>query len=271
MVHYCLFYQEYMMHYLLLCLFFLFQVPDADSNINLNAGDANTAPQMATNAPTGTKWGYYYFLILNDNNIQKELRLSPSQLADMAKLREIFFTARAISKQAEDKDIDAKNHSKPQVPKEPPKKILGQLGAPTMAILTKDQKGRLDQIIFQLRKAEIFFYPEIAEEFRFSADQLKESQSVRSWMIGEAKKLHDEYVVKNKNSKEYRKRMLILLDEGRDRIVKSFSPEQLKKLEAMEGDKINFNLYDLNFYMRQEKPSDNPPSSPKEDVPKKVG
>jgi hypothetical protein len=234
---------------LILCLFFVFQIHDLDPDSAMKADDVKNIPQKPSiNSPEGTKWGYYYFLILIDKNVQNELQLSPSQLARFSKLKEEFLDSRRTAKPAEKnaKD-DEKKSSEPPVKKESPTNRIGSLSTQAVEILSEDQKHRLAQIIFQLRKIEVFFYPDITKDFNLSTEQLNEVESIRSWILEESKKLHEEYIVKKKDSKEFQKQTQKLLEEGQNRLVKSFSDEQFKKLEVMEGKKISFNRNDLNF------------------------
>jgi hypothetical protein len=241
-----------MCQFLLFIILFL-QNHDLNSDVGGENIDVTPMPQKTSiNMPAGTKWGYYYFLILNDKNVQKELLLSPSQLADLSKLNEKFFASRNFSKTTKNNpDNSDKNNPAPHIADQSPGKIIGQLSLQAVEVLDEKQKQRLPQIIFQLRKVEIFFYPEITEDFNFTAEQLKEAETTRSWIIDEAKKLHEEYIVKKKDSKQFQKQTLKLLEEGRSRLVKSFSPEQLNKLKEMEGEKIPFNRNDLNFLLRR--------------------
>jgi hypothetical protein len=250
------------MHQLILCLFLLAQNSDLDSDNAIKADDAKNTPQMASiNTPDGTKWGYYYFLILIDKNVQNELQLSPSQLARLSKLTEEFLASRQIPKPAENnaKD-DAKNSSEPPIKKESPTKLIGRLSTQAIEILSEDQKHRLEQIIFQLRKVEIFFYPDITKYFNLTTEQLKEIESIRSSIIEESKKMYKEYIVNKKDSKEFQKQTLKLLEEGQNRLTKSFSDEQLKKLKAMEGKKIPFNRNDLDFTLSRKNTKDKVPA-----------
>jgi hypothetical protein len=251
------------MRLLLLCLILLFQThdPDAD-NATQAEGVKNTRQKTSLKMPQGTKWGYYYFLILNDKIIQKELQLSPSQLDRLSKLRDEFFVGRTISQQDEpNAQGDEKKNSQSSISKDSPSKLIGQLSTQSLEMLSEDQKQRLGQIIFQLRKIEIFFYPDVIKDFKLSDEQLNEVESIRSWILDESKKMHEEHILKKNDSKEFQKRTQKLLEEGQNRLVKSFSEEQLKKLAAMEGKKISFNRNDLNFTMRRGNTTDKVPEN----------
>jgi hypothetical protein len=258
--YYCLLFQDKFMRLLILCLF-LFQNHDLDSDNAIKVDDVkSTVQKTSINTPDGTKWGYYYFLILSDKKVQSELQLSPSQLSRLSKLTEDFIASRKLPKPVEtNAKGDAKNNSQPPIKKESPMKLIGQFSTQAVEILSEDQKHRLAQIIFQLRKIEIFSYPDIAKDFNLSAEQQNEIESIRSWILEEAKKLHGEYIVKKKDSKEFQKQTQKLLEEGQNRLIKSFSDEQLKKLEVMEGKKIPFNRNDLNFTLRQTNTTDKAP------------
>jgi hypothetical protein len=249
------------MQQLILCLFLLFQIHELDPDYSTQADDSKNVPQKTPiNTPEGTKWGYYYFLILTDKNVQNELQLSPSQLARLSKLTDEFIDNRMMPNPSDknEKD-DAKNNSKPPVKKGSPTKLIGRLSTQAVEILSEDQKHRLAQIIFQLRKIEVFFYPDIIKDFNLSAEQLKEIDSIRSWILEESKKLHEEYIVKKKDSKEFQKQTQKLLEEGQNRLIKSFSGEQLKKLEMMEGKKVPFNRNDLNFTLSRKNTTNKTP------------
>ena len=141
------------MQHLFSCICILFigadLVPDNTTNTDEQNAALRTTP---VNQPLGGKWGYYYFLLLNDENVRNELRLTPSQLDDLSKMTEDFLARRI---KAEPPQNDAKspenNPSDPRITNRSPTKLLNQLGIQAAAMLTEDQKWRLDQIIFQLR------------------------------------------------------------------------------------------------------------------------
>ncbi len=200
----------------------------------------------------GAKWGYYYFLILLDANVQRELALTRTQLDKCEILKGEFLdhVARRAGAQGDTKPA-RKNGAAAKGEKAEPTDSAGPLSDKALAFLTDRQRIRLGQVIFQLRKMEIFYYPEVAKFLELTAEQTKEAAAIRRWTADEAKKLRTLFLQKRKTSREVQKGVVSLLEKGRARFVKAFSPEQLRKLESLQGKEISFDQTDLNFVVRR--------------------
>jgi hypothetical protein len=202
-------------------------------------------------SPPGTKWGYYYFLILLDRNVQKEVALTGAQLDNFEVLKGDFLDhlARRTDTQA------AKDREKPRRKdrgtsageKDASASRIALLSNKAVALLTDRQKIRLGQIIFQLRKVEAFYYPEVAKFLELSDEQTKEVAAIRRRTADDAKKLRAQFAQKRKTSRDVQKGTVALLEEGCTRLLKTFDAEQVRKLESLEGKKISFDQTDLNF------------------------
>jgi hypothetical protein len=218
-----------------------------------------TASDPLRKTPEGIKWGYYYFLLLLDPNVQREIRLTSSQLNAVEALKNEYLdrSSRQPSGDVERdraKSSPTTKNAAPAISKESSADLFALLSNKAVKLLTDQQRRRLGQVIFQLRKVEIFFYPEITGYLEFTQEQTKEVAAIRLSIIREARKLHAQYIVKEKDSREFQKRTVRLMEEGRLSLLKNFSPEQARKLESLEGRTISFDQTNLRFDMRRENP-----------------
>jgi hypothetical protein len=215
------------------------------------------AADAAKKTPAGAKWGYYYFLLLMDPHVQKEMKLTPSQFNGIDALKGEFFDRsdrqRKIELARNREELFPKKEPMSPIQEESSGDIFGLLSNKAVTLLTDRQKTRLGQVILQLRSVEIFFYREIAKYLEFNQRQTKETDAIRLWLIDEATKLHARYIMDEKNSQEFQKQTVKLFQEGRSRVLKTFTPEQLRRLKSLEGEAISFDQTHLKFEIRRDK------------------
>jgi hypothetical protein len=217
----------------------------------------STVADASATTPPGTKWGYYYFLLLLDPNVQKEVGLAKPQLDRIETLKADFLDR--VKDQAkgsaagEGATPRAKNNARAAVPEKagPTVDLFGPLSNKAINLLSDRQKVRLGQVIFQLRTIEIFFYPEVAKYLEFTGNQNKEVAAIRLALIDELRAMHARYVVKEKNSLEFQRQSFRLMQDGRARLLKTFNAEQIHELKGLEGKKIPFDQTNLKFEMHR--------------------
>jgi hypothetical protein len=255
-----------------LCCLFIVQV--LASVLFQNNTDSNSISSAKVNSKrtTASKWGYSYFSLLIDKRIQSELDMSESQRNDLKKLEEKLFeeifknNPHKFNETKQQRNFDDKldqNKEDEDIEKGKKTNFFNELSIESKRILNEEQKKRLDEIIFQLKNVEIFFYPDIVSSFHFSKSQIKEIEQIHDALIKRAAELREKYILKEKKPQEFKKQLLKCMDEGKGQFLKSFSSEQMAKFETMEGKKIDFDQTDLNFSMRRKK-SDIKPDPQKE-------
>ena len=130
-----------------------------------------------------------------------------------------------------------KNGAAAKGEKAEPTDSAGPLSDKALAFLTDRQRIRLGQVIFQLRKMEIFYYPEVAKFLELTAEQTKEAAAIRRWTADEAKKLRTLFLQKRKTSREVQKGVVSLLEKGRTGSSRPLAPSSSgTRVSPRQGD-----------------------------------
>jgi len=173
-------------------------------------------------------------LLLNQESVQKELKLSKDQIKDV--------------KSAWGKQMEAFRGLQDVDEEERPKKIqeIAKEGDKAVAkILKKDQTKRLKQITLQVQGAQAFADPAVAKELKLSDEQKKKIKGIQD---AAQKEMREAFQDAAGDQEELQKKMGEIRKSTNDKTMKLLTDDQKKTWKKMTGKKFEGKL---NFFGRR--------------------